>query len=76
MGLFSKQTELTPSEKLAKIKSTFTVAHEEANLLAKEIENELQSNMVAVAEAKIAQQNIEKLKKDNDVFIANLAIFV
>lgn len=72
MGFFGTKQEKTLAEKLAGFKSAFTEAHDGAVSLQADIEEELQANFLAVANAKTAQAETEKLKKENEAFINNL----
>lgn len=73
MGIFSKKKqELTLSEKMAGIKSLFTTAYTEAEVLQSEIEDELQAQSVTLAELESDIKSNEKLKKENETFMSNL----
>lgn len=76
MTIFSKKVELSLSEKLAGFKSIFTEAHTGAVALKEEIDAEKQSCLVAIANAKAAMTDVEKLEKENDKFIADLSKLV
>lgn len=78
MGIFSKSTEVpvgTPSfaEKMSNIKKAFKEAHENANTLHGEMEQQIQLKQSQIDELNKQIEEINVTKKEAEVFMENIA---
>lgn len=78
MGIFSKSTEVpvgTPSfaEKMASIKKAFKEAHENANTLHDEMEQQIALKQFQIDELNKQIEDINVTKKEAEKFMANIS---
>ena len=78
MGIFSRSTEvpvgaLSFAEKMANIKKAFKEAHENANTLHGEMEQQIQLKLSKIDELNKQIEEINVTKKEAEEFMANIS---